>query len=185
MRLFIGIAVPENLKQKILLSQQRLASLADIRLVEPENLHFSLKFLGEVDEDRVKEIREVLASVEQKFSAFTLAIAGIGAFPSAGSARVVWAGCFSGAKELEALAGFIDSELAKAGFLAEQKPFRAHLTLGRIGLAEKNPKLQKFISENKEKEFGSFKVSKISLIQSKLSPHGPTYAEIFSVGLHE
>jgi len=185
MRLFIGVAIPEELKQKLLPVQQKLASLADIKLVEPENLHFSLKFLGEVDEDRVKAVREVLTFAVEKFSAFALSIAGIGAFPSAGSGRIVWAGCSSGAKELESLAGFIDSELSKAGFPAEQRPFRAHLTLGRIRQLEKNPALQKFISVNKEKEFGSFNVSKISLIESKLSPTGPTYTEIFSVDLHE
>lgn len=185
MRLFIGVAVPEQLKEKLLLSQKKIKGLLDIKLVEPENLHFSLKFLGEVNEDRVKAIREVLASVAEKFSTFFLTISGLGAFPSASSARVVWAGCSSGAKELEALAGFIDSELSKVGFTAEERPFRAHLTLGRIRLAENNPKLQKFILDNKKTELGSFKISKISLIESKLSPAGPTYIEIFEVGLHE
>lgn len=184
MRLFIGIAVPEELKQKLLASQKQVEKLCDIKLVEPENLHFSLKFLGEVGEDRVKAAREVLATAGKKFSPFMLAIAGIGAFPSLGSARVVWVGCSSGAEELEALAGFIDSELSKDGFAAEERPFRAHLTLGRIRLVEKNPELQKFILDNKETEFGSFRISKVSLIESKLSPKGPTYAKIFEAGLH-
>jgi len=177
--------MPEELKQKLLASQKQIEKLCDIKLVEPENLHFSLKFIGEVNEDRVKEIREVLTSAAEKFSAFALSIAGIGAFPSAGSARVVWAGCSAGAKELEALAGFIDSELSKVGFAGEERLFRAHLTLGRIRQLENNPALQKFISGNKEKDFGSFRVSKISLIESELSPHGSTYIEIFSVDLHE
>ncbi len=185
MRLFIGVAVPEPLKEKLLLSQKRIERLCDIKLVEPENLHFSLKFFGEVNEDRVKAVREVLTAAAEKFSQFTLAILGIGAFPSAGSARVVWAGCSAGAKELEALAGFIDSELSKVGFTAEERPFRAHLTLGRIRLVEKNPRLEKFILNNKEIEFGSFMVSKVSLMESQLSPTGPTYKEIFSVDLHE
>ncbi len=185
MRLFTGVAVPEQLKEKLLLSQKRIERLSDIKLVEPENLHFSLKFLGEVDEDRVKAVREVLTSAGSTFSSFSLTISGIGAFPSAGSCRVVWAGCSAGSKDLEALAGFIDSKLSKIGFIAEEKPFRAHLTLGRIRLVEKNPKLEKFILNNKETDFGSFRVSKISLIESQLSPHGPTYTEIFSVGLHE
>ena len=185
MRLFIGVEVPEELKQKLLSVQQRLESLADIKLVEPENLHFSLKFLGEVNEDRVNKIREVLTTTAEKFSSFTLTLKGIGAFPSTDFARIIWAGCSAGSKELEALAGFIDLELSKAGFSAEQRSFTAHLTLSRIKQSEKNLTLQKFISQNTNLEFGSMKVPKISLIKSTLTPAGPAYEEIFSVGLKE
>lgn len=183
MRLFIGVAIPEELKQKLLPIQKQTEGLSDIKLVEPENLHFSLKFLGEVNEDRLNEIREVLTSIAARFSHFALTVAGLGAFPSMDLARILWTGCSTGAKELEALAGLIDSELSKIGFQAEERPFRAHLTLGRIRLVENNPELQKFIFENKKTEFSSFKVSKVSLIESKLSPAGPIYTEIFSVGL--
>ena len=122
MRLFIGLAVIEELKQKLLPCQKQIEKLCEVKLVESENLHFSLKFLGEVGEDRVNEIREVLTAAAEKFSAFSLALRGIGAFPSADFPRIIWAGCSTGSKEIETLAGFIDSELSKRGFLSEQKP---------------------------------------------------------------
>lgn len=183
MRLFIGIPVPDELKQRILPFQQELGRLGDIKLVEPVNIHFTLKFLGEVGEGRVNELCEVLTNLNEHFARFGVSLRGLGAFPSAKEARIIWIGLSNGGDELGAAASLLDSELSKIGFPSEQRPFSCHLTLGRVRETGRNPALQRFIEENKNTEFGTMKVDRVLLIKSVLGPDGPKYEEVFRVDL--
>src|SRR3990172_12880998 len=105
MRLFIAVMVPEKLSHTIEQAQKPFEKLKlDAKFVEPTNFHYNLKFLGEVDEDKIPEIKHAINKIASQHSKFDAYISGIGAFPSKNYARVIWAGATEGSKRLEAIA---------------------------------------------------------------------------------
>ena len=167
MRVFIAIEVPEELKKKISELQKEL-NIDGIKLVEKENLHITLKFLGNVDEDKVDEIKKMLSSI--KFENFTIKLNKIGVFPNDNYVRVVWIGCDS--KELSKLGEDINDALAP--MFAKEK-FSAHLTIARVKL---KMELNQFLNRHKNDEFGDFVCSEFKLFKSELTKEGPKYTII-------
>ena len=100
--------------------------------VKPENLHLTLRFLGEVEEARLPELSKAIASSLQGTSPFPLALGGLGAFPDLRFPRVIWIGVKRGAEELSALQARLEEGLQRIGFSPEDRPFSPHLTLGRV-----------------------------------------------------
>ncbi len=92
MRCFVAVDIDENLKDKIINIQKELATLGNMKLVEKQNLHFTLKFLGEINERTIKEVMNKLESIAKQTQSFTINIQGMGAFPSLDYIRVVWIG---------------------------------------------------------------------------------------------
>ncbi|MBU5557596.1 MAG: RNA 2',3'-cyclic phosphodiesterase, partial [Candidatus Aenigmarchaeota archaeon] len=114
MRTFIAIEIPAELKQKIVAIQKKIAETgADIKLVEPENLHYNLKFLGEIDQKTAEKVKNALSNVS--FPAFDIHISCLGTFPSLSHIRVVWLGVKEGSQQLAALAATIEEALAGIG----------------------------------------------------------------------
>lgn len=181
MRIFIGIEIPTDLKKKIVDLQDRFFDF-DIKLVEEENLHFCLKFLGEVEDEKREKIKEILRKIGDQFEQFNLKIQGIGAFPSRSYARVVWLGVKEGYQNFSAIAETLDDSLSELGFERE-KEIVPHLTLGRVRSGRNKNELLVLLRELENVEIGSFNVNEIKIIQSFLSPKGPTYREIFKVEL--
>lgn len=182
MRTFISIEVPEELKPKILGIQKKIeATGADIKLVEQENLHYILKFIGEIDEKNVEKAKKVLSDIS--FPAFDIHIAGIGAFPSKTYIRVVWLGCRQGIQELTALATIIEDALAGIGIAKDERPFTPHLTLGRVRSVQGKEALSKLMQDLEKVDVGTAKISKFVLFRSQLSPKGPTYTPLLTVNL--
>ncbi len=180
MRLFVGTDISPEIKEKIISIQKQLSDL-DIKLVEPENLHFCLRFLGKVDDDKVEEIKTALNNIS--FQRFNLEVNGVGAFPNEDYVKVLWIGV-SDDILIKKLAELVNNALTEIGIDKEERPFRAHITLGRTKSSKGKDKIQSFINKNKDKSFGVTSVNNIVLISSNLTPNGPIYEEIHKVELH-
>lgn len=148
------------------------------RWVRPEQLHFTLRFLGEIPDGRAAAVSLALAQALEAVERFTLEIAGLGAFPRPQSARVVWAGCGEGADRLAALAGRVESALVGAGFEPETRPFAPHLTLGRLPQAGATPQVAAALRKASGRRFGAVAVSEVVLFRSDLRPQGPLYTPL-------
>ena len=141
-----------------------------------DNLHVTLKFLGNVDESRIHEIGAALRSAVT-VPAFEVGIRGLGAFPTATRARVLWAGA-PGSAPFTRLAGEVDRALEALGFPPEGRPFTAHVTLGRVRAPRSNDSLAAALESSATKDFGTIRVDRVSLMRSDLSPRGARYTEL-------
>lgn len=183
-RAFIAVELPESLRQEVASLQADFRSAgADVKWVEPENLHLTLKFLGSVKEDQVPTLQQALTTATQGLHSFTIHLEGIGAFPRTTSPRVIWVGVTEGEKPLVELAQAVERACSGLGFPPEERPFSAHLTIGRVrsrdGLASLIKKLQ--VAEFRGGTPAP--VNHLTLFQSTLSPHGPTYTPLAEIPL--
>ncbi len=172
MRLFIAVDVDDSIREKIKPLLSELSRINGVKAVEPENLHITLLFLGEVGESRVSQIEERLSEV--KFEPFKISFEGVGAFPNVNSPRVVWIGVRESG-ELTNLANDVYEKLKKLGFRRD-KEFKAHLTIGRV--KRKNPEVSDVIRKHSSESFGEMEVKSFSLKQSILTPKGPIYKDL-------
>ncbi len=164
-RLFVAIELPEDVRE-------RLAALAagvrGARWVRPENLHLTLRFIGEVDEGRLADIYAALARIADP--AFELAIDGIGHFGSKREARVLWAGAESN-ERLVRLHDKVESALVRAGLAPEERKFSPHVTLARLKRAS-TPRVRDFMAAHGLFRAGPFPVDAFQLFSSFLSKSG-------------
>jgi len=175
MRTFIAIELSDGVRRELARLQDELrASGADVKWAKPENIHLTLKFLGNVDEDKIGGIKTVLDEIASTLLTFEISLFKTGAFPSLNSPRVIWVGIDKGCAETEKCASFIEERLEKIGFPKEERPFSAHLTLGRT----RSPKNKASLTEKLSTlsvEPASCPVKGITLFQSTLTPKGPIY----------
>ncbi len=173
MRLFVAVEVNEpEVISSITKLQKRLAVQA--KPVEPQNLHFTLQFLGEVNNNKIQEIKNSLDSIS--FSSFFVKFKKIGAFPRVKKPRVIWVGIDEeGGNNLVQLAKKVETALEPLGFKTD-KPFKPHLTIFRI--KKKNVDVTEQLKKINNLEFGSQKINEIKLKQSTLTPQGPIYSDL-------
>ena len=145
----------------------------DVRWADPGSLHLTLKFCGDVPEDRVEELVERCAARARGCEPFEVAIAGLGAFPNARDARVLWAGVVDGVSELARLARKLDAACARLGVERERRPYQPHLTLGRL----RQPR-RVAIERLAGPERISFRVGEVVCFQSRLSPRGAEHVPL-------
>jgi 2'-5' RNA ligase len=132
-RTFVAVPIPGSVRERIGAFTAPLRRLdADIKWVQSESLHFTLKFLGDVDPGRIGEIGDAAGAVVSGFPAFVLALGGTGCFPNPKRPSVLWIGAMDGAAALAGLAGSVEAALEALGFEREKRPFSAHLTIGRV-----------------------------------------------------
>ena len=183
-RVFLGISIPQNLKNKIKKIQEEFQKEEfDIKFVEFENLHFNLKFFGKKTESEIKKIESTVKKVLKKHKPFKLKIEGSGAFPGGNYIRVIWIGT-KNSEELTELVNELEEAFSKINIEKEKRKFKAHLTIGRVRSNKNQERLIKKINELKEVEIGEFEIEELILFESKLSPKGPTYIELikFKIG---
>ncbi|MBI5237974.1 MAG: RNA 2',3'-cyclic phosphodiesterase [Deltaproteobacteria bacterium] len=147
----------------------------DIAWVRPEGIHLTLKFLGEVDEERVSVLTDALNAAKQGVMPFAVKVGRIGAFPDMSRPRVLWAGV-DGKGGLIQLQQNIEEALFKLGFEKETRPFSPHLTLCRIKSFKEGSRLAVLAEELKDRPDAEFKVTSYALIKSVLSPKGAVYS---------
>ncbi|MFH1789144.1 MAG: RNA 2',3'-cyclic phosphodiesterase [Candidatus Altiarchaeota archaeon] len=181
MRVFIAVPSPAEIRSKIAAVGARLEACGKIKAVEEENIHFTLKFIGEVNPGNIDKIKDALSQVSAE-SSFTLSVRGIGVFPKPSFPRVIWAGAKEGADELTRLHEKTDTLLAPLGFKPENR-FHPHATIARVRHLSDADKLAQILSENKDKEYGTYKVSSLNLMESRLSPTGPEYRLLHEIKL--
>ena len=184
-RSFVSVDIEDSvIVGKIMRLQDSLKGLGiNAKFVEPQNLHYTLKFLGNVPEARIEEIKEALSEIHQ--SSFELEISGIGSFPSLKRINVIWLGAKKGGEHLVGLAKKVDDALLKLNFPKEKRPFTPHLTICRIKTSRNKEHLVKFLMNNQDVEIGSFWVREFRLKKSTLTPKGPIYETLASFKLSE
>ncbi len=182
MRSFIAIELPETAKSALAELQQEFKKCgADIRWVKPENIHLTLKFLGNIDEKNVDKVVKIIKEVCNRYNMFTLEVKGIGVFPNIKSPRVLWVGINGGV--LAELQGEIEDGMASLGFERENRKFTAHLTLGRFRSSMGKEGLLEAIKLHEKDSFGSINVKSIFLMRSDLNPAGAQHTKIAGVFL--
>ncbi|MGB8657513.1 MAG: RNA 2',3'-cyclic phosphodiesterase [Candidatus Zixiibacteriota bacterium] len=183
MRTFIAIELPERIKKKIEELQAPFKKTnAFVSWVKPANIHVTLKFLGEVPEEKIEEVFSAIEQAVKEASRFSLSLKGTGAFPDFRRPRVIWIGTLSGEKELSHLAARVEDEMEKIGFAREQRGFSAHFTIGRV----KSPKnIEKLIELVKSADFstGEIEVNEVVVMRSQLHPAGAIYTPLKKVPL--
>lgn len=176
MRLFVAVHLNESTKYKIkkLISQLKEKS-NKIKWVPIENLHITLKFLGETDESM---FGDVISSLEKiKHSPFTLTIAHIGGFPNLKSPKVLWIGIQGDQYSIKSLSDQVEKSIIHLNYTKEQRKFTSHITIGRVK-QKIDQSLLNYLIENQTYYFGEVTISSFSLIESQLTSKGAVYNEL-------
>jgi len=183
-RAFVAANLDPGLKAALAQVQDRLkATRADVGWVRPENLHLTLKFLGQVEESRISAIGEAVADAATGCGPVHLVFQGLGAFPSPRAARVVWIGVSHGAEALAELQARIEAGLEKLGFAREARPFSAHLTLGRVRGPAHREQLARALTGATAEPLGEMVLDRIELMRSNLNAGGARYTILHSFPL--
>ena len=155
---------------------------ADVKLVEPENIHLTLKFLGDTDESKIDAIEQIIRESVKGITPFPLTLRGTGVFPNERYLKVLWVGIVDG-DILAKIARSIDEKLVPLGFTKEQRGYSAHLTIGRVRTAKNKDQLLTVIHNFKEKEFLRQEINAVTLKKSDLTPKGPIYTTLREIPL--
>ncbi len=189
-RTFIAIELEEALHEAIGEVQQKLnregETMRIVRWVAPENVHLTLKFLGNVAAHRLEEIERAAREVCQKFSSLSLSFGGLGYFPNVRRPNVIWIGVGGDTAILGQLQRAIEENLIPLGFPSEGRDFSPHLTIGRVkrdaGSGE-GRKLGQILSSFEVGSLGQSRVESVSLMKSELHPWGAEYTRLASMEL--
>ncbi len=186
-RLFVAVELeePEVLKKVISFKNSVLAcsKQGGIKGVEDENIHLTLRFIGEVPEDLLPKIYECVKNLEN-ISRFNIRVVGVGAFPNLSRPRVVWVGVREGTEELSKLKKLLDACLEKYVRL-EKEEFVPHITVGRVKGSVDFTCLKEIVHTYENFNFGTSPVTKVKLKKSVLRPEGPIYNDLLVVNLKE
>jgi 2'-5' RNA ligase len=178
-RSFLAIELPKGILNKIEEIELDLRSThADVRWVNPEKIHLTLKFFGNIEESMIDSILKSIEEPTQNTNPFSLKVRGIGAFPNLKNPRVIWMGLVDGKEVLASFQKQIDNQLREIGFQPENRPFRPHLTLGRMKSSRGREELAGTMEKYKEEEFGDLQVERVVLFKSDLRPTGPIYTAL-------
>lgn len=183
-RSFLAIELPKPILRKIEEVQGDLRSTrADVRWVNPEKIHLTLKFFGNIEESRSEPIFKSIEEPIRNTLPFSLEVRGVGAFPHLRNPRVIWMGLVDGREVLVSFQKQIETQLEKIGFQPEDRPFHPHLTLGRMKSSRGKEELVGRMERHKEEEFGDFQVERVILFKSDLKPSGPIYTLLKEIKL--
>ncbi|MBI3464029.1 MAG: RNA 2',3'-cyclic phosphodiesterase [Planctomycetes bacterium] len=175
-RTFIAVEISPAIRTRLVAMQQELASTAqEVKWVEEENLHVTLKFLGQVDEREVYAVCRLVQEAVAGQAPFDMTVAGIGAFPNANRPRVLWAGVTAGGPELIQIHGHLERALRAEGYPREDRPYTPHITLGRIRQIKPNPQLAAALEQHRDWDVGQKQVREVLVMASQLSSGGPHY----------
>ena len=186
MRLFVAVDPTDAVRAALAAAQATLREAspnADVRWVDPKNLHLTIKFLGNVADERAGDVCAAVTSAVGGHVPIALAARGLGAFPSLRRPRIVWAGLVDGVAPLRALAAAIDAALEPLGHPREDRPFAAHVTLGRIRSGKGVDRLAAAVTAGAALDLGRWTTSDVVLYQSHLHPTGSIYEPIARLAL--
>ena len=188
-RSFVAIELSDQIREQLGETQALLKSegIADqIRWVRPEGIHLTLKFLGDVPVDKVKEIVVAIRQASEGVGSFSVSFAGLGCFPRVSRPNVVWIGVLGDTEELTHLQARIEDNLAVLGFPPEKRKYTPHLTLGRVRKhisRQERGRLGGMIQTQIIGTLGEMEVHEVSLMNSVLSPAGAKYSRLGVVEL--
>lgn len=177
LRAFLAIDIDEDLKAKIYKIVRQFGQIdANIKYVEMENLHLTLKFFGDIDTEGIEVLSSKISGVVSNFDKFNVKIKGCGAFPNKNRIKVIWLG-LDGDEIVKKLHDELDKEFVKLGFDKDKK-FSTHLTIGRMRSGKNKDKVKSKIQDLADVEIGEMAVDKIILKKSTLTPQGPIYEDL-------
>ncbi|MDH5510795.1 MAG: RNA 2',3'-cyclic phosphodiesterase [Nitrospinota bacterium] len=179
MRLFFAIDISEDVRlaaEKLIHSIE--APKGTVKWIQPDNLHITLKFLGETTSGKLEAIISASRMVASTHESMSVQVSGLGVFPDKRKPRIVWLGIKGDTTRMQILAGDLDEVMVQEGFEEENRTFSPHITIGRV----RDPKAGKIISnaiaDHQKTGFGSFVVDKLLLYESRLRPEGPLYTVV-------
>lgn len=183
MRLFIATPISSEIEKELSRIISTLKNIGGpVKWMAPANIHLTLKFLGETDEKLIPQIKEIIEEIAARHVSISSGLAELGAFPDNRRPRVYWVGLERGTEELSQIALELDKKLHNLGFQKENRPFRAHLTLGRVkfpeGLDNLTEAVKSFKVDKKPLIFG-----RIVLFKSTLTPRGSIYEILHEANL--
>ena len=179
MRLFVAIHLPESIRTSMASLLQELRPIGpSIKWIKIENLHLTLKFLGNTDASKLDSILKTLVMIRSEDS-ISVNFTGLGFFPNRRRPNILWAG-IQASPNLQIIVKEIDQRLAVLGFPLEQREFTPHLTLARLAETALPPKWIAAIGQISSREFGSFRATQFHLIESELKSSGAEYTTLHS-----
>jgi RNA 2',3'-cyclic 3'-phosphodiesterase len=186
-RIFIAIELPEFIREKLIRHSMKLRELApgaQASWSRPENVHLTLKFIGEVEQTRAAQLSEATERAAEKCTSFRVGVAGCGAFPPRGAPRVLWIGLNDPQGKLAKLHAELEHECGRVGFAKEIRAFHPHLTLARL---RKPDHAKALAAAHQEMQFEGeeFKASEVLVVRSELSSAGSKYTTLSRHSLPE
>lgn len=183
MRAFLAIEIEDYIKDNIDRTQKIIkeSDSARINYVKSQNIHLTLKFFGDIDEDKKKEICDVVNKVTSQYNEYKLKLVNVGAFRNINNPRVIWIGIKD--KTTVDLIRELDSEFEKIGF-EKERSYTPHITIGRVKNINDKAKLKDTLKSLQKEYYGKMEVKEIHLKSSTLTPSGPIYKteETFKLG---
>jgi RNA 2',3'-cyclic 3'-phosphodiesterase len=183
-RAFVAFPLPEAIMIRISDIQERLKSYRlPVRWVKPENVHLTLKFLGDIPLNTINGIGEVLEDMVREYAPLMFFIKGLGIFPNIKKPRVLWTGISGDIKPLAEIQENLEKNLEKKGFAKENRPFKSHLTLGRIKRDIHPENLFDILRSFSDFTSEPFEAKELALYKSELNPSGASYTKLKTVYL--
>jgi len=184
-RSFIAIELPRETRDCLERVTNRLkASAVDVRWVRTNDIHLTLKFLGDVEEQRIPEIAGCIERCLEGISPFSITVRDLGAFPGDHNPQVIWIAAADESDRLSIVQGSLEDGLSRIGFKKENRPYFPHLTLGRLKSPRGKETVRRGLAEFKNTDCGSYTAGAVSLIKSELKPSGAVYTLLQSFSLH-
>jgi len=180
-RSFVSVDLDETtIRDRIVAAQNGLEQTrAQLKLVDPNIMHLTLRFLGEIPRTTVDAVKEAMQSV--RFSVFEVEFSGLGAFPNMKRMNVVWVGIKHGYEQLDEIFHQLEPKLRQIGLPPDDKGFSPHLTIARVRSGLNRDALAAYVSSMAEQDFGKIAVRNVRLKKSTLTPKGPIYSTIHEV----
>ena len=189
LRAFIAVELPLEIRQNVqhATSNLRRDTGSLIRWVAMENMHLTLKFLGDIPSANVEVVTQMIHAQADSFNCFDIHLTGIGSFPSPKRPRVIYIGIHAPAA-LEAFQRQLESAARRLGYTAEERAFAPHLTIGRVRQhvrADEQQRLRRALEESTIDSLGTARVNSVHLYKSDLKPNGPIYTKLYSANLRK
>jgi len=184
-RAFIAIELPVKIIDCLKEIQDELKHTSNkVTWVKPENIHLTIKFMGDIEADKVNRLTGFLEGAAAKSYSFDISVKGVGGFPTIDNPRILWVG-IEDDKNLSHLYDNLENGLAALGFEKEERPFKPHLTLGRIKFLKYKKGLKERIERFKDITLGKCRIDSICLFQSRLTPEGTVHTKLKEAKLKE
>lgn len=184
LRTFVAFEISEELRDAGRDVIRQLSEVADgVRWVKPQNMHVTLKFLGEVEDRELNDVCRAVSGAAAGLSSFSLDCRSVGAFPNTKRPATLWMGLDDPHDQLHHLQGRIEESAAAIGFAQEHRPYRGHITLGRIRTRRENGPLTTMLNEMANREFADFSVNELIVFSSEMERSGPVYTAISRIPL--
>lgn len=176
MRTFLAVELSEEVRETITDLQGELMTVGtEVKWTEPENLHVTLLFLGEVEDREVHRVCRITEETVRGHAPFRMAVEQIGCFPHVRRPRVLWVGIGAGTQELVAIHDALEEPLMDLGYRREERRYTPHITLGRVKSDRPLEGLQRALARHAGWQGGEMTVREVAVLSSELTPEGPLY----------